>query len=532
MASQEGIPGYLAPLSAACSVIEGGGTASSVLEAISKALADPTSWRTLRMRPGRGVFEVRTSDGEFVIKAFEATFMGRMSPLRFCASGREWRAIAAASKAGVHTAAAIGLVAGRGVNFLITEKLVGAAEFEAYLQRETERLREDTKLARRLVGDFAAFVADMHRAGLLHHDLHLRNILLRPPRKGLAAEFFVIDLGEETLATATPLEGARLKNLAQLSLGFLDATQTAKRRFLRAYRKSMGDVGDESLAARAIAEQAAELMFELNTLRVATCGEASSAIARVERPGVTLLISRRAGNVDLHQLEQPLSATEPKRWAKLLHEHFELRLGEGSVWMLRSPLESGNEVDARRKLESLWGRLIELQAIGVSAPIPLACLLQPPSLTIFAAVPGKLTGLAAHRDHDSLALYEALAHNVLRMHRFGCFLLPMEPEKMAEGVQVATPVRGGRTLVLCAPDHIFRGTPTALGPQAVASLGRLVRAVNTGAGERAMKELVWAYARALRLGLSDTAALMDEARRVPTGNTLVLTRGIERSRAT
>lgn len=103
---------------------------------------------------------------------------------------------------------------------------------------------------------------------------------------------------------------------------------------------------------------------------------------------------------------------------------------------------------------------------------------------------------------------------------------------MADGLRVATPVRGGQTLVLCAPDHIFRGTPTSLGPQAVASLGRVARAVTTQAGERAMKELVWSYARALRLGLGDTQALIDEAKRVPTGNTLVLTRGIERSRAT
>lgn len=531
MAFADGIPAFLAPLTAECSVVEGGAAAAEAARAIGAALADPTTWRTIRVRPGRGVFEVRSAAGEFVVKAYEASFMGRMSPLRFCASGREWRAMAAAVKAGIHTAPPVGLVTGRGVNFVITEKLVGAAEFESYLQRERERLLEDTRLARQLVLDFAWFVAGMHKAGLLHHDLHLRNILLRPPRKGLPAEFFVLDLADETLATTTPLEGARLKNLAQLSLGFLDAPQAAKRRFLHEYRKAVGDTGDESLAARAIVEQAAELMFNLNTLRIATCGDASSAIARVERPGVTLLIARRASNADLSQLEQPLAQAEPARWGALLFDHFELRLGEGNIWRLRSPID-GSETESRRKLEALWGRLLELQAIGVSAPAPLACLLQPPEMSIYAAIPGRLSGIGEHRGPDSLALYEGLAHQVLRMHRFGCFFLPMDPAVTAEGLGVASPVRGGQTLVLCAPEHIFRGTPTSLGPQAVASLGRVARAVNLAAGERPMKELVWAYARALRLGHGDTQDLMDEAKRVPTGNTLVMTRGIERARAT
>ncbi|MBE7492830.1 MAG: hypothetical protein HS108_13900 [Planctomycetes bacterium] len=528
MANTDGIPALLAPLAAECPVVEGGAVASAAARAIAQALADPAAWRTIRVRPGRGVFEVRAGGGEYVVKAYEAGLVARMSPLRFCASGREWRAIAAVVKAGVRTAPPVGLVSGRGVNFVITEKLTGAAEFEAYLERERDRLLEDAKLARRLVGDFAAFVAGLHRAGLLHHDLHLRNILLRPPRKGQPAEFFVLDLADESLVPSTPLEGARLRNLAQLSLGFLDTPQSVKRRFLREYRRVVGDAGDETLAARAIAEQAAELMFNLNTLRIATCGDASSAIARVERAGVALLIARRASNADLSQLEQPLAQAEPARWGTLLYDHFELRLGEGSIWRLRSPI--GGEAETRRKLEALWGRLLELQAIGVSAPAPLACLIQPPELTVFGAIPGRLSGLREHRGPDSLVLYEHLARQVLRMHRFGCFFLPMDPAATAEGLCVATPVRGGQTLVLCAPEHIFRGTPTVLGSQAVASLGRAARAVNLAAGERAMKELVWAYARVLRLRPADTQALMDEARRVPTGNTLVLTRGIERSR--
>ena len=89
---------------------------------------------------------------------------------------------------------------------------------------------------------------------------------------------------------------------------------------------------------------------------------------------------------------------------------------------------------------------------------------------------------------------------------------------------------GAREFVLTGPDQLFRGTPSQLGTQAVASLGRVARALGEGMGERATKELVWAYARALFLNPFDTQMLMEEAARVPTGRTLVMTRGIEKSR--
>jgi hypothetical protein len=253
-------------------------------------------------------------------------------------------------------------------------------------------------------------------------------------------------------------------------------------------------------------------------------------MARVQRPGALLLIYRRASNVDLQQLERPLAKAEPAAWADLLHQHFELRLGEGQVWKLKSPIDSVDEPASRRKLEALWGRLLELNAIRAPAPAPLACLLHPPTMSLFARLPGTLSPLFERKSQDVLEIYERLGRELVRMHRFGCFFLPLETETLAEGFGVAAKRRGGLELVLTAPDHIFRGSPTLLGPQAVASLGRVGRTVMEFAGDRAMKEVIWSYARVLRLGLFDTNALLDEARRVPTGNTLVMTRGIERSR--
>src|SRR5690606_25820221 len=110
-----------------------------------------------------------------------------------------------------------------------------------------------------------------------------------------------------------------------LSLCFLDAPSVARRRFLREYRACMGDQGVERDVAHDIESIAAQKQFDLNTVRIATCSEASSAMARVQRPETLLLIYRKASNADLEQLEKPLAAADPERWSELLHSHFELR---------------------------------------------------------------------------------------------------------------------------------------------------------------------------------------------------------------
>ncbi|MCC7508475.1 MAG: hypothetical protein IT464_03770 [Planctomycetes bacterium] len=527
------IPALLLPLCGTCQVLDGGEAAERVLRELQLALAQSTGWRTLRVRPGRAIYEVKTGGGEYLVKAFETSFMSRMSPLRFCPSGRELKTIEAAAAAGISTAKAVGLFSGRSkpvVNYLVLERVTGATEFESYLQRDRERLLEDVNLLRRLVRDFAVFIATLHKSGLLHRDLHLRNILVRPPRGAHAAEFFVIDLAGEDVTGQLPPEADRRANLAQLGLCFLDAPASARRRFLRHYRDVIADESPESDAAHDIERQGAQRQFDMNTLRIATCSEASSVIARVQKEGTLLLIYRRAEGTDLDQLESPLARTDPAKWVDTLYAHFELRLGEGSVWKLKSPIERGEEAMQRRKLEALWGRLLELNAISAPSPSPLACVVRAPEMVLYARIPGPLSPLVAQKDHTSLFLFEELGRQLVRMHRFGCFFLPLETATLVDGLQVASARRGRRTLMLTAPDHIFRGSPTTLGPQAVASLGRVGRTLMEHAGERQMKELVWSYARVLRLNHFDTQALLNEARRVPTGNTLVKTRGIEKSR--
>ncbi len=533
MNAADHIPALLRPLSGQVSLVEGHGGAESALHALRDALARTDSVKTLRVRPGRAVFEVKTTSGEFIVKAYEPGFMGKMSPARFCESGAEWRALELAARRSIPTATGLALLSAKArpaVNYVVTQRIAGAAELEAYLERESDRLRDDARLQRKVVEGFAGLVAGLHKAGLLHRDLHLRNILISPPRRGEDAQFYVVDLDEADFTGPMPPLADRVANLAMLSLCFPMVSQATRRRFYVAYCRALGESELRRETIREIEERAIAREFELNTVRVATCTEPSSAIARVARGDTLLLIFRRASNADLEQLESPLAKAAPETWPQLLQDHFELRLGEGHLWKLKTPIEAVNGPPARRKLEAMWGRLLELNAIRAGAPAPLACLVQVPELAVYARLPGTLSPLMKLKDHGSLPFFEELGRMLVRLHRHGCYYLPLEPEVLAEGLNVCVDRRGRRTLVLTAPDHIFRGTPTALGQQAVASLGRVARAVSAQAGERAMKEMIWSYSRVLRLNHFDTGALLDEAKRIPTGNTLVMTRGIERSR--
>jgi hypothetical protein len=178
----------------------------------------------------------------------------------------------------------------------------------------------------------------------------------------------------------------------------------------------------------------------------------------------------------------------------------------------------------------IWGRLLELDSLSARAPEPLACLCKTDSIVALGRVNGRLESLAAHKHDRDWKLVDELAHELARLHGAGLFCLPAESAQVMAALSVAVTQTGGREFVLTAPDQLFRGTPTLLGTQAVASLGRVARAVSEALGERATKELIWSYARVHFMNPVDTQMLLEEAARVPTGRTLVMTRGIEKSR--
>lgn len=526
------IPALLLPLREETRVVDGGDEALRVSIALREALATEGNCVVQRLRPGFAATIISTVEGLFSVRAFDSGFWARISPYRFCTSGREWQALWHCVDKGVPCARPVALLAarGQGIGYLVTERAANFVVLATWLERERARLLSQPVLARAFVGALAMFVAALHRAGVLIRDLNPAQIAVRAPRSGTDRfELQLLEVGPDALDHAT-LEPARLANLGEFLLSFESWPATWKLRFMREYLGSFGSGSPELAALRAITASARARRFEQNTLRVALCAEPSLSQAVVQREGVTLLLNRAAPNAELQALEEPLASTPPLQWEALLTSHFESRLGEGALLKLVSPLKAGDAGVARRRLEMIWGRLLELDGLSARAPKPLACVWTPDSLVALGRVNGRLESLAAHKHDRDWKLVDELAHELVRLHGAGLFFLPAESALVLAALSVAVKPDGGREFALTAPDQLFRGTPTLLGTQAVASLGRVARAVTDALGERATKELIWSYARVHYMNPIDTQMLLEEAARVPTGRTLVMTRGIEKSR--
>ncbi|KAA0217788.1 hypothetical protein EDM80_02850 [bacterium] len=526
------LPGLLAPLRHECGVVAGGDEALRVSIALREALNAGETVQILRARPDGLSCLILTVEGQFLVKAFQAGFLARLSPLRFCASGAEFRAHEACRERNIACQRPVALLSGRsgpGVNYLVLERLPNTVPLAAYLEREKERLLGNPQMLRRLTSGLARFVASLHLGGVVLPDLGADRILVRAARQrpeGL--EFFVQDVADQAPDAMAPL-ARRLGNLGEFALGFVGWPAAVFVRFLREYLVDAGDSLELRPALRMVQERALARQFERNTLLVARCSEASAALARVEREGTVLLVNRQTQGLDLEQLEGPLSDTPPQSWEQVLHQHLGLRLGESSLWSARLDVKAGDRAQQSRRVESSWGRLLELSQVGVQAPRPLACLMLPTAVVVLGRVLGGLVPFRSTEDPE-WKLLDQLTRSLIRMHRAGCYFLPGEPREVLAGLSVALGPRGGREFVFSAPWLLFRGTPGALGMQGIASLGRVARALSEAMGERVGRELVWSYARLLRLSRFDGEMLAQEASRVPTGRTLVMTRGIERSR--
>ncbi|CAG0977295.1 hypothetical protein PLCT2_01702 [Planctomycetaceae bacterium] len=525
------IPALLLPLFDETRVVEGGDEALRVSIALREALASEGNCTVLQARPDLCIVQIATVEGVFSVRAHEAGFMARISPRRFGVSAREWRALWHCIDHNVACARPVALLAARDsrADYLVSERSGLFAPLRQWLEREHDRLMSEPALARSLASGMAACVASMHQAGVLPPDLSADHFAVRAPRPGASRfEFLLLEAGAEALPGRVD-DFARKANLGVLSLEFSKWPATLKLRFVRDYRALLGDSKPEQEYIQSIVDGARQRQFDRNTLSVAHCAEPTARQAVVEREGVTLLLNRAHAASGLADLEESLARTPAAQWAELLTRHFEANAGENGVCRMVHALNGGDEKQMRRRIEAMWGRLCELEAIGARAPLPLACVAARESLVILGQVGGRLESLAAHRHDRDWVLTDQLARELVRYHAFGLYFLPAEPALTLGALSVCVTPRGGREFVLTGPEQLFRGKPSQLGAQAVASLGRVARAIGNGLGERALKELVWAYARSMFLKSADAQLLLDEALRVPTGRTLVMTRGFDRN---
>lgn len=114
---------------------------------------------------------------------------------------------------------------------------------------------------RALARDVGRVVGRLHATGLVHHDLAVQNLLVRPrPEQGSGWDVWVVDLDEVRVARLS-LE-AKLRALTQLADLPAAATRTDRARFFRAYLDAGGAevLADELAAwgARGLGQRVAE----------------------------------------------------------------------------------------------------------------------------------------------------------------------------------------------------------------------------------------------------------------------------------
>jgi tRNA A-37 threonylcarbamoyl transferase component Bud32 len=120
-------------------------------------------------------------------------------------------------------------------SWIVTRSLGETEPLDNFLMKTLPAFapEEQVRLRQRVAATLGAFVARMHDAGVIHHDLHPGNVLVR--RNGEAIELFLIDLHAVQLTRPLDWPASR-DNLVILNHWFtMRASRTDRLRFWRAY---------------------------------------------------------------------------------------------------------------------------------------------------------------------------------------------------------------------------------------------------------------------------------------------------------
>jgi tRNA A-37 threonylcarbamoyl transferase component Bud32 len=251
--------------------------------------------------PHRTVYRVVLPGSDFHLKHYRPHTLGWLtswllpSPAR-----REYERTEAVARRQVPTLVPLGLGEGSGRaagSYLITRTLPEARALDGFLEHELPALPAEQRapLRQAVAVALGRFMARLHRAGIVHRDLHPGNLLLRFSPSG-EPELVLIDLHTACL-TRHPQVGVRWpvcqNNLVILNRWFmLRAERTDRLRFWQAYEEERQKDGGE-LVPRVVAGRARDM--ERRTLRSnlwfwhhhdARCRGKNRYFQRIRTPGL------------------------------------------------------------------------------------------------------------------------------------------------------------------------------------------------------------------------------------------------------
>ncbi|MFW6132297.1 MAG: lipopolysaccharide kinase InaA family protein [Planctomycetota bacterium] len=210
--------------------------------ALDRVARPQEGFARVKHNPSRTVWRGDVDGVSLYVKHFHPrSLWGRLRRrLGFSDARRELRLSRRLRDAGV--AAPRVLAAGREgqLEWVASETVTDAEPADAWHARQRAAGREGHKRIRRAIRALARTVARMHAAGVVHHDLHCGNLLVR--ESDGECTFVVMDLHRARRRSG---RRARAANLAQLLHDRRDFTTRAERmRFLRAYLDAAG-IGEQ-----------------------------------------------------------------------------------------------------------------------------------------------------------------------------------------------------------------------------------------------------------------------------------------------
>ena len=137
-------------------------------------------------------------------------------------------------------------------NFFVSEAVPRSHSLDDYAAKVLALLPEGerSRQRRQLCVELAKLTADLHRAGVFHHDFHAGNVLVQRTESAalpaLAAGFRLLLIDLPSVAFSRPLNWRRsLASLVMLGTGLLERTSKAERwRFWRAYLLYRNDLSE------------------------------------------------------------------------------------------------------------------------------------------------------------------------------------------------------------------------------------------------------------------------------------------------
>lgn len=205
----------------------------------------PHGWQEVKRNPSRTVYRGQVGQQEFYLKHFHSqTLWHRIGRrLGIYPARREMQASRYLCAHGVNAMPVVAAMYGRTCQWVLSRAVQPAQPLNHWQAEQRELPAQQRAGVNNIVLELAELIGNMHRCGVVHHDLHAGNIMVQ--RDGQPGRLVLMDLHRSSRRCCLSRR-TKASNLAQLLHDrYETTTRTQRLRFLRRYLQIAG--GDGSL---------------------------------------------------------------------------------------------------------------------------------------------------------------------------------------------------------------------------------------------------------------------------------------------